>query len=180
MPQIVIVSGPPGSGKSSVCEALCERYDRTVHLETDGLYASIRMGFVSPWKPESDAQNHMVSRATARAASAYAEERFGVFIDGVIGPHLLPDYVNELKSARVPMQFVLLLPSVDAVVRRGLSRESTIRLPENLLRRGHDTFARYGAFAGQTIDNTEMTPQEAADAVMDACGTGACLVYTPS
>jgi adenylate kinase family enzyme len=35
MSQIVIVSGPSGAGKSSVCESLCERYDRTVHLETD-------------------------------------------------------------------------------------------------------------------------------------------------
>ena len=38
MSQIVIISGPPGAGKSSVAEALCERYDRTVRLETDDLY----------------------------------------------------------------------------------------------------------------------------------------------
>ena len=179
MSQIVIVSGPPGAGKSSVCEALCERYDRTVHLQTDDLYASIRMGFVSPWKPESNAQNHMVSRAAARAAGAYAEERFGVFIDGVIGPHLLPDYIDELKTIRLPVQCVVLLPSVDEVVRRGLTREATIRVPEDLLRRGHETFLRYGELRGFTIDNTHMTAHQAADAVMDACGRGDCLVYSP-
>ncbi|MDE3097596.1 MAG: AAA family ATPase, partial [Chloroflexota bacterium] len=78
MSQIVIVSGPPGSGKSSVCESLCARYDRTVHLETDQLYAAIRMGFIKPWLPASDRQNRMVTRAAARAAVAYAQELYAV------------------------------------------------------------------------------------------------------
>jgi chloramphenicol 3-O-phosphotransferase len=179
MSQIVIISGPPGAGKSSAAHALCERYDRTVHLDTDQLYASIRMGFISPWKSGSDRQNHMVSRAAARAATAYAEELFGVFIDGVIGPHLLPEYIEELKRARVPVHFVLLLPSVDEVVRRGLSREETLRVPEDKLREGHAIFVRHGPFAGCTIDNSGLTAQQTADLVMEACGRGGCLVYTP-
>ena len=73
MSQIVIVSGPPGSGKSSVCESLCERYDRTVHLETDVLFAAIRMGYEKPWKPGTSRQNAMDSRtATVRVAAEAA------------------------------------------------------------------------------------------------------------
>ena len=74
---------------------------------------------------------------------------------------------------------VVLLPSVDEVVRRGLTREATIRVPEDLLRRGHETFLRYGELRGYTIDNTHLTAHQAADAVMDACGRGDCLVYSP-
>lgn len=179
MSQIVIISGPPGAGKSAVAEALCERYDRTVHIETDELYESIRMGLISPWKPASDRQNRTVSRAAARAATAYAEDMYGVFIDGVIGPHLLPEYVEEMQRARVQVHFVLLLPSVDEIVRRGASREEVVRVPEHLLCRGYETFAAYGPFAGCTIDNSGMTAEQTADAVMEACGRGECLVWTP-
>lgn len=184
MSHIVIISGPPGAGKSSVAESLCERYDRTVHLKTDELYASIRMGFISPWKPESDRQNHMISHATARAATAFAQDLFAVFIDGVIGPHLLPDYIEELAAAGVPVHFVILRPSIEEVVRRGKTRDdgpapAAMKVPEPLLRRGHETFEQWGDFAGLTIDSTSLTADQTADRVMDACGDGSCLVFVP-
>jgi len=180
MSQIVIISGAPGAGKSSVTRALCERYDRTVHIETDQFFAAIRMGLISPWKVESDRQNHMVSRAAARAATAYAEELFGVFIDGVIGPHLLQVYLRELAVTGLPVHFVLLAPSADAIVARGMSREDIMRVPPHLLRRGCETFREWGAFAGATIDNTALTADQAADLVMEACDRGAALVQAPA
>jgi chloramphenicol 3-O-phosphotransferase len=179
MSQIVILSGPPGAGKSSVAESLCARYDRTVHLQTDDLFDWIRMGFISPWLPASDRQNHMIARAAARAASAYAEDLFAVFIDGVIGPHLLPDYIAELSSARVRVHFVRLMPSLDEILQRGLSRHAIPKVPEDLLRRGHAQFITWGDSAGCTIDSSGLTADQTGDRVMDACGRGDCLVYAP-
>jgi chloramphenicol 3-O-phosphotransferase len=179
MSQIVIISGPPGAGKSSVAEALCARYDRTVHLETDVLYGAVRMGFIKPWLHGSGRQNDMVTRAAARAATAYAEERYAVFIDGVIGPHLLPIYMQELRRADVPIHFVLLRPSLEATVHRGLVRERTLRVPEAQLRKGYAKFVAWGDFAGATIDNGRLTAEQTADLVMEACGRGEALAYEP-
>lgn len=180
MSQIVIVSGPSGAGKSSVCEALCERYDRTVHIETDDFFAAIRMGRINPMDPASDAQNRMIARAAARAATAYAEQQYGVFIDGVVGPHLLPIYLEELRSAGVPIQFVLLMPSVEVTLLRVEPRESTRRMDETLQRELHRQFVANGSFAGWTLDNSDMTAEQAADAVMEACGRGDALVWSPA
>lgn len=179
MSQIVIISGPPGSGKSSVAESLCERYDRTVHLETDALYGAIRMGYTRPWQEGSDRQNRMVSRAAARAATAFAQDLYAVFIDGVIGAHLLPIYVEELAAANVPVHFAVLLPALEETVRRGISREETLRVPEPQLREMHRQFVEMGEFAGKVIDTTGMSADQAGDEVMAACGRGECLVYAP-
>lgn len=179
MSQIVILSGPPAAGKSAVAESLCERYDRTVHLETDALYGAVRMGAVKPWREGADRQNRMVTRAAARAATAYAQEMFAVFIDAVVGPHLLPIYIEELRAAAVPVHFVLLMPSLEETLRRGHDREETLRVPEPQLRKLHEQFRNYGAFAGCTIDNTLLSADQAADLVMEACGNGDCLVYRP-
>ena len=58
------------------------------------------MGYIPPWKPGSTRQNMMVSRAAARAATAFAQEQYGVFIDGVIGPSHLPDVHRGAASRR--------------------------------------------------------------------------------
>lgn len=180
MSHVVILSGPSGAGKSSVAEALAQRYDRTVHLETDLLFRAIRMGFIHPMRPESDRQNRMIARAAARAASAFALDLFAVFIDGVIGPHLLPIYVDELKVAAVPVHFVLLLPSVEESVRRVAPRTADRRMIEAEHRELHRQFADRGEFAGCVIENTAMTAEETADVVMEMCGRGDCLVYSPA
>ena len=35
MAEILILTGPPGSGKSSVALALADRYDRVAHINVD-------------------------------------------------------------------------------------------------------------------------------------------------
>ena len=176
MSQIVIVSGPPGAGKSSVCDALCERYDRTVHLETDDVFGWIRMGFVLPWKAGSQRQNETVSRACARAAAAFAAQQYGVFIDGVVQAWALPVYLDELAVARVPVHYVVLLPGVEAMQRRAAGREKQLGPVGDMYERMHATFAAEAGGRGVTIDSSAMTALETADAVMAACGRGDGLV----
>jgi len=177
MSHILIISGPSGAGKSAVCDALCERYDRTVHLQTDDVYGWIRMGYVPPWKEGSSEQNHMVSRACARAAAAFAQQGYGVFIDGVIGPHLLPDYIEELQAARVPVHYVVLLPPAHVAETRAHQRGERIMGPTALFEKVQTIFA--GDLPGWSLDNTALTPDQTADRIMDACGEGRALIWTP-
>jgi chloramphenicol 3-O-phosphotransferase len=174
---IVIISGPSGAGKSATCEALCERYDRTVHIETDDVFAWMRMGYVPPWKEGSGDQNHMVSRACARAATVFAQRGFGVFIDGVIGPHLLPDYIDELQAARVPVHYVVLLPPSHVAEGRAHQRGERIMGPTELFEKVQSIFD--GELPGWTLDNTGLSADQTADRVMEACGEGLALVWTP-
>jgi predicted ABC-type ATPase len=189
MSQIVIISGPPGAGKSTVCEALCQRYDRTVHLTTDDMYGWIRMGYIAPWKPGSMRQNMMVSRSAARAATAFAQEQYGVFVDGVIGPLHLPLYIEEMRVAGVPVHYAVLLPPVEETMRRARVRAETDGHARaqyeqqaqdgKMLARVHAMFADTASLPGWTLDNSDMTAEQTADAVMEACSRGECLVWSP-
>lgn len=176
MSQVVILSGPSGAGKSSVAESLCERYDRTVHVETDTFFDWIRMGRINPMRPESNRQNIMVARAAARAASAYAQDLYAVFIDGVIGPNLLPAYIEELRDCGAAVHFVLLMPTLDATLARVAPRDSTRQMEADAHRELYAQFERNGAFAGCIVDTTGLTPDQSADIVMAKCGEGAALV----
>lgn len=176
MSEIVIITGPPGAGKSSVAEALCARYDRTVHLPVDDVQGWIRMGFIPPYKVESYAQTLMIARAAARAATAFAAELYGVFLEGVIGPDSLKVMLEELQVSEATVHVATLLPSAETLVRRSRERSQVnAGVTDEMLGQVRAMFAGW-AMPGATIDNSEMMAEQTADRVMDACGRGEAVV----
>ena len=57
MTPLIVLTGPPGAGKSTVGRLLAQGWDRAVHLHTDDFYAWIASGYIEPWRPESQDQN---------------------------------------------------------------------------------------------------------------------------
>ena len=65
--RIIIVSGPPGSGKTTIARTLAETADHpTVHLLTDSFYVAIKKGFVAPFLPAAAKQNEVVIRVVVK------------------------------------------------------------------------------------------------------------------
>src|SRR6266536_2695847 len=83
---VLILTGAPGSGKTTTARLLADRSERAVHVESDSFFHFIRSGYIEPWTPESHEQNRVVMRIVAEAAAGYAEAGYFTIIDGIISP----------------------------------------------------------------------------------------------
>ncbi len=171
-PSILIVTGPPGAGKTAVARELAGRFEPSVHLQTDLFYSAISRGFVLPWKVEAERQNKTVVMAAARAAAPYTLAGYMTFVDGVVLPWALEVYREELAREGVEVRCVVLLPEVDEVVRRGLSRSEDHGLDEAVYREMHRQFVE--AFDGNSepIFRQATSVIETADSIVSALRSG--------
>jgi len=124
MGRLVIVSGPPGAGKSTMAQRLSRgtAAPLAMHMHTDDFYAYIRKGFVEPWRPESQAQNVTLMNAMASAAGICASGGYDVFVDGIVGPWFFDPWVAAARERGLELHYVLLMPDEPTTVARATAR----------------------------------------------------------
>jgi cytidylate kinase len=139
MGSLVVVTGPPGAGKSTVAQVLAREVEHSVLVEGDSFFGFLAHGAVDPWLPESHEQNTVVTRAAAAAAGAFALGGYATVYDGVVGPWFLSTFsaATHLKH----LDYVILLPSVDICVRRVATRRNHGFTDEAATRKLHAEFA---------------------------------------
>lgn len=163
--RIVIVSGAPGSGKTSVSRILSENSacERAVHMHTDDFYQYIRKGYISPWLDGSGDQNETVIKAVAASAKRFYRGGYEVFVDGVVGPWFLKPWVQMAEDG-VDVHYVILRPSEEATVFRVLNREQNEYFPLNpeVVKALRQSLTGLGKYEPHVVDTTDQTVEESA------------------
>jgi len=83
--QVLVLTGPPGAGKSTVARALTAQLDQAVLVRGDDVLGCVVSGFVDPWLPDAHTQNRAALAATAATAREYAISGYPVVVDTVLG-----------------------------------------------------------------------------------------------
>ena len=125
IPPIIVVSGAPGAGKTSVSRRLAERLPRGVHIEADALQRMIVSGAVWPdaaARAEGEAARQLRLRGTHACllARSFAEAGFVAVVDDVVVGERRDEFVAELGD--MDWRLVLLVPSAEVLQRRNRVR----------------------------------------------------------
>jgi len=174
---ILILTGAPGSGKTTAAERLAVRSQRAVHIEADQFFRFIAAGYVAPWEPESHEQNTTVMHVVAGAAAGYARAGYFTIVDGIVSPQWFLDPLREqLSAAGCAVAYAVLRAPLATCLSRVAARESHELSDAHAIERLWRDFVDLGPLESHVIDVGMRTADEAVDALVERLDAGLLLV----
>ncbi|MDQ3756418.1 MAG: ATP-binding protein [Actinomycetota bacterium] len=167
---LLVVTGPPGAGKSTVASLVADRVAPSALVSGDAFFDFIVNGRIPPWLPEAHEQNELVTKTAGAAAGRYARAGFATVYDGVLGPWFLPTFA--VATGLHELGYVVLLPDVESCVRRVARRQGHRFRDESATRQLHRGFASAAIDRKHVLVDPPERPEEVADLVVRKLDAG--------
>jgi hypothetical protein len=173
--EVLVITGPPGAGKSTVARALAARLDRAVLVRGDDMLGCVVSGFVEPWLPAADHQNRTSLAATAAIAREYAVGGYGVIVDAVLGPWHLDAFLFTLG---LRCGYVVLRPDRATTVARAVGRGPGSLTDAEAVGFMWEQFADLGHHEQHVVDTRGLGVVDSVDAVLVAAAKSQLIAPT--
>ncbi|MEL6985447.1 MAG: AAA family ATPase [Actinomycetota bacterium] len=164
---LLVITGPPGAGKSTVARLLADRPGEptpvsgpTVLVEGDRFFGFLATGSIEPWRPEAAEQNAVVVDASAAATRRFVDAGWPTIFDGVIGPWFIDRFLDGMGVAEA--DYAILLPPRDRCLDRVMTRVGHGFRDLAAAGKMHDEFERATVDERHVIANADETPERTA------------------
>lgn len=163
---VLAITGPTGSGKTTVSECIAKKLDRCVNIDADHIKHMIVSGF---YKDETNAggwgfnQWGLVGSSIGILATNFLKNGYSVIINGYLDE---PAWSQIQECVEINCR-VLLLPNLKSLIQRDAERPSEITMGEPSVRQHFEAFSEesfYDDFA--RLDTSNQDVEETAEDIL--------------
>lgn len=160
---ILVLTGPPGVGKTTTAAAVAASQARAAHVESDRFFHFIASGYVEPWLPDSQGQNELVMNLVAHVALGYARGDYFTIVEGIVSPRWFFEPVRDaLRRGGADVAYgILRLPLEECQAR------TAERADPAVVAQLWAEFDDLGPLERHAIDTRGLSPEQVAEAVND-------------
>jgi len=175
MSSLTIITGCPGTGKTTVSRHIVRSFDRGVYIEGDAFFRFLDNPIL-PTESESHDQNRIVLAATFAAAKVYLAGGYDVVVDGIYGPWFLKEVAKDLLAEpSVPdllPTYVILTADQDETLHRVTTRADADKFAVEGVRQMYQAFARASAYDRHKMPTSQQSVSETVRKVVKAMAEG--------
>jgi tRNA uridine 5-carbamoylmethylation protein Kti12 len=184
-PFLLILTGPPGAGKTTLASLVAEHFTPSVVIEADALWARVVRGFIEPWDEGADHQNAALVRASLAAAARLASAGYATVLSGHVGPRYLGLVRDELSHLSVPVAYVVLRPHLDVclancVKRTGTPQHAGALSDETVIRGLYESYCDLGDIERHVFDASGLTVDESVSRLVSELGSARFMIQQPN
>jgi predicted kinase len=174
---VVVVSGPPAAGKTTVARMLAARRSPAVHLHADDFWGFIVSGYVEPWTAAALEQNDVVMGAVCQSAFEFAVGGYCVVLDGVLGPWFVPELIRRCPPGELDVSYLMLHPTREQLVANLSGRTGHGFTSVDAALKMYDEFvAAVAGFERHVVRTAGMSAQQTLEQVEASLASGGLLL----